>query len=154
METHVWRSQTIRPSQQFETERLNRLHAELMEYDIHVCYRPGRLLTLADFISRAHVEQDPVKRQQMANELLQWRATQEAKAMSEMEQEQHAKIMKRIKSDDMIGETPFIGDNPPYLQSPAERSLLGDDDVFTEDKMQDHIQRLVRGATVDNNGCQ
>ena len=71
-------------------------------------------------MSRANVEQDPDKQQQMSDELLQWRATQEAKAMSEIEQEQHARIMKRIKSDDMIGETPFIGDNPPHLQYPAE----------------------------------
>ena len=49
---------TVMPGREFETDRLNRLRADVMEYGIHVCYRPGRLLTLADFMSRAHVKQD------------------------------------------------------------------------------------------------
>ena len=111
----------VMSGKEFETERLNGLHAELREYAIHVCYRPGRLLTLADFTSRAHVEQDPDTRQQMADELLQWRATQEANAMREVDQEQHAKVMKRIKSDAMIGERPFIWRQPttPAIYSRA-----------------------------------
>ena len=136
---------------EFETDRLNRLSAEVMEYDIHVCYRPGRLLTLADFMSRAHIEQDPQKRQKMDGKLLRWRATQEAQAEKEEEQTATSKIMKRIKADDvdMAGEAPVVGDNPPHLQSPAERSLQGDSQAFTEGKLQEHINRLVRGATVD-----
>ena len=140
---------TVMSGREFETDRLNRLSAEVMEYDIHVCYRPGRLLTLADFMSRAHVEQDPQKRQKMADELLQWRAKQEAQAEKQEEQAAAAKIMKRIKADDMAGEAPVVGDNPPHLQSPAERSLQGDSQAFTEGKLQEHINRLVRGATVD-----
>ena len=120
----------VMSGKEFETDRLNRLHAEIMEYDIHVCYRPGRLLTLADFMSRAHVEQDPEKRQKMVDELLTWRAKQEARAECEAEKEQQAKIMKRIKADDMIGEAPFMGGNPPHLQSPAERSLQGDEEAY------------------------
>ena len=96
-----------------ETDRLNRLHAKIMKYDIHVCYRPGWLLTLADFMSRAHVEQDPVKRKKMVDELLVWRAKQEARAECEAEKEQQAKVMKRIKADDMIGEAcPICGREP------------------------------------------
>ena len=40
--------------------------------------------------------------------------------------------MKRIKADDMAGEAPVVGDNPPHLQSPAERSMQGDSHAFTE----------------------
>ena len=57
--------------------------------------------------------------------------------------------MKRINTDDMAGEAPVVGDNPPHLQSPAERSLQGDNQAFTEGKLQAHIHRLVRGATAD-----
>ena len=89
---------------EFETDHLNRLHTEIMEYDIiHVCYRPGRLLTLADFMSRAHVEQDPVKRKLMVDELLVWRAKQEASVECEAEKEQQAKIMKCIDVSPQLG---------------------------------------------------
>ena len=57
--------------------------------------------------------------------------------------------MKRIKADGMVGEAPTLGDNPPHLQSPAEWSLQGDQHAFSEGKLQEHINRLVRGATVD-----
>ena len=85
----------------------------------------------------------------MADELLRWRATQEAQAEKQEEQAATAKIMKRIKADGMAGEAPVVGDNPPHLQSPAERSLQGDNQAFTEGKLQERINRLVCGATVD-----
>ena len=92
-------------------------------------------------MSRAHnvIEQDPQKRQKMADELLRWRATQEAQAEKQEEQAAAAKITKRIKADDMAGEAPVVGDNPPHLQSPAERSLQGDSHAFTDGKLQEHI---------------
>ena len=71
---------TVMSGQEFEIDKLGRLSAEVMEYDLHVCYRPGRRLTLADFMRHAHVEQDPQKRQQMADGLIRWRAKQEAHA--------------------------------------------------------------------------
>ena len=140
---------TVMSGREFETDRRNRLSAEVTEYAIHVCYRPGRLHTLVDFMSRAHIEQDPQKRQKLADELLRWRATQEAQAEKQEEQAAAAKTMKCIQADDMAGGAPVVGDNPPHLQSPAERSLQGDSQAFTEGKLQEHINRLVRGATVD-----
>ena len=76
---------TVMSGREFEIDRLNRLSADVMEYAIQVSYMPGRILTLADFMSRAHIEQDPQKSQKMADELLRWRATQEAQAEKEEE---------------------------------------------------------------------
>ena len=56
---------SVMSGRKFDTDRLNRLSAEITEYDLHdsVCYRPGKLLTIADLMSRAKIEQDPeVKR--------------------------------------------------------------------------------------------
>ena len=53
------------------TDRLNRMSAELMEYDIHLCYRPGNLLDLADLMSRGRVEEEPETRKKMVHELVE-----------------------------------------------------------------------------------
>jgi hypothetical protein len=57
---------SVMSGREFDTDRLNRLSAEIMEYDLHVCYRPGKLLTIADRMSRAKIEQDPQAKRQMA----------------------------------------------------------------------------------------
>jgi len=68
---------SVMSGREFDTDRLNRLSAEIMEYDLHVCYRPGKLLTIADLMSRAKIEQDPQAKRQMALELVAWQAQQE-----------------------------------------------------------------------------
>ena len=127
------------------------MRLELMEYDIHLCYRPGKLLDLADLMSRGHVEEGPTKREEIANELLEWSAKQEIEKLKDEEADQG--IMKRRKPDDIIGETPMVEDRPPHLQSPAERAMQ---DVCTDpfneysnQQLEKHINLLVQGATVD-----
>ena len=53
---------SVMTGNEFATDRLNRMSAELMEYDLHLCYRPGKLLDLADLISRGMVEEEPETR--------------------------------------------------------------------------------------------
>ena len=110
---------SVMSGQEFATEQLNRMSLELMEYAIHLCYRPGKLLDLADLTSRGRIEDDSTKREEMVNELLEWRAKQEIKKLNVDDADQV--ITKRLKPDDIIGETPMAEDRPPHLQSPAER---------------------------------
>ena len=83
-----------------------------MEYAIHLCYRPGKLLDLADLLSRGRIEEDPTKRETMANKLPEWRGKQEIKKLKDEEADQV--IMKRLKPDDIIGETRMVEDCPPH----------------------------------------
>ena len=53
---------SVMTGNEFATDRLNRMCTELMEYDLHLCYRPGKLLDLADLISRGRVEEEPETR--------------------------------------------------------------------------------------------
>ena len=131
----------------FDTDRLNRISAEIMEYDLHIVHRPGRLLHTSDLMSRGIPEEDPVKREAMIRELLAWRAQQEIQA--ERDHEDNEKALRRIKEDDQVGETPIGCDAPPHLQSPAERFLAGDASAYEDEKLQQHISRLVQGAQVD-----
>ena len=137
---------------EFATERLNRMSLELMEYDIHLCYRPGKLLDLADLMSRARIEQDPEKRETMVTELIEWRARQEMKKIED--ENTHALMQKKLKPDDKVGESGIVTDMPPHLQSPAQRAMGGEfgEDPYQEydqDQLQHHMNLLVRGATVD-----
>ena len=60
---------SVMTGNEFATDRLNRMSAELMEYDLHLCYRPGKLLDLADLMSRGRVEEEPETRKKMVHEL-------------------------------------------------------------------------------------
>ena len=77
---------SVMSGREFDTDRLNRLSAEIMEYDLHVCYRPGKLLTIADLMSRAKIEQDPEVKRQMATELVAWQAQQQIDAEEQNEE--------------------------------------------------------------------
>ena len=132
---------------EFDIDCLNRLSAEIMEYDLHVCYRPGKLLTIADLMSRAKIEQDSEAKRQMAIELVAWQAQQEIDA--EEQNEETEKIVKRLETDDMVGEAPLVAEVPPHLQSPAERAMQGDPCAYDEGKLEKHMQMLIRGASVD-----
>ena len=123
---------------EFATDRLNRMSAGLMEYDLHLCYRPGKLLDLADLMSRGRVEEESETRKKMAHELIEWRARQELKVLQE--QEERAAISKKLKADDTVGEPPLVEEAPPHLQSPAQRALSGSysenpEEEFSEDKL-------------------
>ena len=129
-----------------------------MEYDLHLCYRPWKLLDLADLMSRGRAEEEPETRKKMVHELIEWRARQELKILQA--QEERAAISKKLKADDTVGETPLVEEAPPHLQSPAQRALSGlysenPEEVFSEEKLQKHMNLLVRGATVDmeDMGC-
>ena len=80
----------------FATGRLNRMSAESMEYDLHLCYRPGKLLDLADLMSRGRVEEDPETRKKMVHELIEWRAKQELRILQE--QEERAAISTKFQT--------------------------------------------------------
>ena len=83
----------------------------------------------------------------MATELVAWQAQQQIDA--EEQNEENKKIVKRLKADDMVGESPLVADVPPHLQSPAERALQGDPGAYDEGKLEKHMQMLIRGASVD-----
>ena len=112
-----------------------------------VCYRPGKLLRVADLISRAKIEQDPEAKRQMALEIVSWQAQQEIDTAEQ--NEENKKVIKRLKADDMVGESPLVTEVPPHRQSPAERAMQGDPCAYDEGKLEKHMQMLIRGASVD-----
>ena len=112
----------------------------------------GKLLDLADLMSRARIKQDPEKREKMVSELIEWRAQQEMKKIKE--EETDAAIVKKLKADAMVGDSQMVEDMPPHLQSPAQRAMggeFGEDPYHEHDQgqLQQHMNLLVRGATVD-----
>ena len=81
-------------------------------------------------MSRAKIEQDPEAKRQMALELVAWKAQQEIDTAEQ--NEENEKIIKRLKADDMVGESPLVTEVPPHLQSPAERAMQGDPCAYAE----------------------
>ena len=102
-------------------------------------------------MSRGCIEEDPVKREEMVKELLEWRATQEIEKLKNEDADQT--VMTRLKPDDVIGENPMVEDRPPHLQSPAERSMQDSCtdpyNKYSNQQLEKHINLLVHGATVD-----
>ena len=100
-------------------------------------------------LSRAKIEQDPEAKRQMALELVAWQARQEIDTAEQ--NEENEKIIKRLKADDMVGESPLVAEVPPHLQSPAEQAMQGDPCAYDEGirTLEKHMQMLIRGASVD-----
>ncbi len=134
----------------FNTDRLKRYSAELMEYsgDLLFAYRPGRLLDIADLMSRADIEQDPEIRLEMANELLEWKAKSNIIEAEDVAAMQKQKV--KVKNDDMIGESCCVHDKPPWAASRGKLALQEDmaDRAYDKKDMDRQIRLLLHGAEV------
>ena len=134
----------LQSKEHFETDRLNRYAAELLDYgQIEVVHRPGRSCDLPDVLSRAEIADDPEVRHRMAQELLEWKAKRDL-------QMQYS-VPNKVKQDDRVGE--FDRDIEPQLwaESRALKALRGDPLAYDREELQRHMQMLVRGADVQ--GC-
>ena len=132
---------------EFDRERLGRMAAELMEYDLVLVHRPGRQCDLSDLMSRAGFEEDPEVREKMLLELAAW--------MRKMEQEQLlepiSKSSRPPKPDDIVAFEPDLSKPPPWAQSQASRALEGDETAYDADNTRRYLQLMIRGAVIDPN---
>jgi len=141
---------SLRTKSEFDTERLARYSAELMELDLSIAYRPGRFCHMADLMSRGNIPQDAEERERLTQELLQWKAKQD------LDVERDAGPPGK-HGDDRIGEDPWCGDAHPAYQSRAQRALEGDEKAYSQENIDKHIKKLIRGATFEGgeeNSCE
>jgi len=95
---------------EFDTERLSRMAAEIMEYDLQFVHRPGRCLDIGDLMSRAQFEPKPEEREKMTLELAAWR-----KQLEDQDVLPPCEWKRHPKADAMIGENPY------ELEPPGQR---------------------------------
>ena len=144
---------SLRTKHEFDTQRLSTLSAELMEYDLHIVHRPGKFCDLADLMSRAEIEQDPAKRETMAQELLSWRAHELMKAYAPQEPTTKPTTRRRQpKPDDLVADAPEIETRPPWIRNRAEATYAEDtysDTIapFSKESIDRQIALLLRGSS-------
>ena len=132
---------SLRSGKEFNSGRMNRFAAELMEYDLAIAYRPGRFCHIPDLLSRGNIPEEPEVRERLTRESLEWKATQDLK-------EADRQALKTAEEDN-VGEDPWCSDAMPSYQSRAKLALEGDDGAYDEGRVQEHLKLLLRGAVVE-----